>query len=74
VPHFVVRSRGAAVTVLVLPRESVNAPMHFDESGYRGVLFPNPGHGSIAVLSRSQVDSEEEARQILSALHSQPAA
>jgi hypothetical protein len=74
VPHFVVRSGGAAVTVLVLPRESVNAPVHFDESGYSGVLFPNPGHGSIAVLSRTQVDSEKEARQILSALHSQPAA
>jgi hypothetical protein len=74
VPHFVVRSGGAAVTVLVLPREPVDAPVHFDESGYSGVLYPNPGHGSIAVLSRAQVDSEQEARQILSALHSQPAA
>jgi len=74
VPHFVVRSGDAAVTVLVLPRESVNAPVHFDESGYSGVLLPNPGHGSIAVLSRTPVDSEKEARQILSELHSQPAA
>jgi hypothetical protein len=74
VPHFVVRSGGAAVTVLVLARESVDAPMHFDESGYSGVLYPNPGHGSIAVLSRTQMDSEKEAQQILSALHSQPAA
>jgi Protein of unknown function (DUF3379) len=74
VPHFVVRSGGAAVTVLVLARERVDAPVHFDESGYSGVLLPNPGHGSIAVLSRAQVDSEQEARQILSALHSQPAA
>ncbi|HEU4624952.1 MAG TPA: DUF3379 family protein [Steroidobacteraceae bacterium] len=74
VPHFVVRSGGAAVTVLVLSRESVSAPVHFDESGYSGVLFPNPGHGSIAVLSRAQVDSEQEARHILSALHAQPEA
>jgi hypothetical protein len=74
VPHFVVRSGGAEVTVLVLPREAVEAAMHFDESGYSGVLLPNPGHGSIAVLSRAQMDSEKEARQILSELHSQPAA
>lgn len=74
VPHFVVRSGNAAVTVLVLSREQIDGPVHFDESGYRGVLLPNPGHGSIAVLSRSQVDSEKEGRQILSALHSLPAA
>jgi hypothetical protein len=74
VPHFVVRSGGAAITVLVLPRESVDAPVHFEESGYKGVLLPNPGHGSIAVLSRTEVDSEQEGHQILSALHLQPAA
>jgi hypothetical protein len=74
VPHFIVRSGGAAVTVLVLSRESVDAPVHFDESGYSGVLLPNPGHGSIAVLSRAQVDSEKEGREILSALHALPAA
>jgi hypothetical protein len=74
VPHFVVRSRGAAVTVLVLPHESVQAPEHFAGNGYTGVLLPNAGHGSIAVLSRTNIDSEQEAREILSALHSQPAA
>lgn len=74
VPHFVMRSGGTEVTVLVLPREPVDVPTHFDESGYSGVLWPNPGHGSIAVLSRTRVDSEKEARQILSELHSQPAA
>jgi hypothetical protein len=74
VPHFIVRSGGSEVTVLVLPREEIDAPMHFDESGYRGVLLPNPGHGSIAVLSRAPVDSEKEGREILSELHSQPAA
>ena len=40
----------------------------------RGVLLPNPGHRSIAVLNRTQADSEKEARQLLSALHPQPAA
>jgi uncharacterized protein DUF3379 len=74
VPHFVVRSGDAAVTVLVLPDESLNAPEYFDESGYRGILYPNADHGSIAVLSRGQVNSEQEAREILNALHWQPAA
>ena len=74
VPHFVVRSRGVAVTVLVLQHESVQVPEHFADGGYRGVLLPNAGHGSIAVLSRANIDSEQEAREILSALHSQPAA
>ena len=74
VPHFVVRSRGAAVTVLVLLNEPLKAPEHFAESGYSGVLLPNAGHGSIAVLSRTSIDSEREAREILSALHSPPAA
>jgi len=74
VPHLIVRSGDAAITVLVLLHESVDAPRHFDENGYKGVLLPNPGHGSIAVLSRSPMDSEKEAHQILSALHLQPAA
>jgi hypothetical protein len=74
VPHFVVRAGNAALTVLVLPDENVKAPEHFKGSGYSGVLLPNAGRGSIAVLSRTQVDSDSEARVILNALHSQPAA
>lgn len=74
VPHFVVRAGNAAVTVLVLPDESLKGPEHFNDSGYSGILLPNPGHGSIAVLSRSRVDSENEAREILNALHPQPTA
>jgi hypothetical protein len=74
VPHFIVRSGGAAITVLVLLHEPVEGARHFDENGYQGVLLPNPGHGSIAVLSRSPMDSEKEAHEILSALHPRPAA
>jgi hypothetical protein len=74
VPHFVVRSGDAAVTVMVLSNESLKAPEYFNENGYSGILYPNADHGSIAVLSRGHVDSEQEARQILSALHRQPAA
>lgn len=74
VPHFVVRSGNAAVTVMVLQHESLARPEHFSESGYSGILLPNGRHGSIAVLSRADVDTEKQAREILSALHSQPAA
>jgi hypothetical protein len=74
VPHFVVRSGDAAVTVLVLPDEPLNAPEYFNESGYSGILYPNADHGSIAVLSRGHVNSEQEAREILNALHRRPAA
>ncbi len=74
VPHFVVRSGNAAITVLVLPNEALPKAEHFSESGYSGILLPNDGRGSIAVLSRANVDSEKQARAILSALHSQPAA
>jgi hypothetical protein len=74
VPHFVVRSGNAAVTVLVLENESVRAPQRFNDSGFGGVLFPMEGGGSIAVLSRGALDSDKEAREILSALHSRPRA
>ena len=74
VPHFVVRTGNAAVTVLVLPDEALKAPEHFSDNGYNGVLLPNAGHGSIAVLSRTRMDPELEAREILNALHLQPAA
>lgn len=74
VPHFVVRSGGAAVTVLVLPNETLRAPEHFHDSGFNGIIYPNHGHGSIAVLSRTNLNSEKEALEILSALHLQPSA
>lgn len=69
VPHFVVRSGDAAVTVLVLQNESLQAPEPFNEGGYDGILYPVRGHGSIAVLSRRSIDPEKQAREIVSALH-----
>jgi hypothetical protein len=69
VPHFVVRSGNAVVTVIVMQNESLPAPEHFTNGGYDGVLFPTQGHGSIAVLSRANIDSEKQAHEILSALH-----
>lgn len=71
VPHFAIRSANGTVTVIVLPDENVKAPERFHHAGYSGILLPNPGHGSIAVLSRGNIDSEKQARKILSALHLQ---
>jgi hypothetical protein len=74
VPHFVVRTHRGPVTVLILPNEHVKTPERFAESGYSGILLPDEGRGSIAVLSRAQLDAEKPAREILSALHSKPQA
>jgi hypothetical protein len=53
VPHLVVQSPDGPVTVMVLSHESVRAPTHFDEQGYRGTIVPMPGHGSLAVLMKA---------------------
>ncbi len=52
VPHLVVQTAAGPVTVMVLTHEAVNGAMHFDEQGYRGMIVPIPGHGSVAVLER----------------------
>ena len=59
---------------MILPKERVQAPEHFDEGGYRGVVIPDHGHGSIAVLSRTSVDAECRPVKSCGALHSQPPA
>lgn len=82
VPHFVVRTGSGPVTVLILPNERVRSAERFAENGYSGILLPasgvaahagvNASRGSIAVLSRSAVDAEKPAREILEALRRQP--
>ncbi len=54
VPHLVVQTDMGPVTVMVLVHESVSKPTPFDEEGYRGVILPVAGHGSIAVLAKQQ--------------------
>jgi hypothetical protein len=53
VPHLVVQTEAGPVTVMVLTHESTRASVRFDEQGYRGMIVPVPGHGSLAVLERS---------------------
>jgi hypothetical protein len=52
VPHLVIQTGAGPVTVMVLVHESVPKPVRFDEGGYRGVIMPVAGHGSLAVLTR----------------------
>jgi Protein of unknown function (DUF3379) len=52
VPHLVVQTEAGPVTVMVLVHEQVSKPVQFDEQGYRGVIVPVAGHGSLAVLTR----------------------
>ncbi len=54
VPHLVVQTEMGPVTVMVLVHEHVSKQTPFDEEGYRGVLLPVAGHGSIAVLAKDQ--------------------
>jgi len=52
VPHLVIQTESGPATVMVLVRERVSKPVQFDEQGYRGVIVPVAGHGSLAVLTR----------------------
>jgi hypothetical protein len=52
VPHLVVQTESGPVTVMVLVHERVSKSVQFDEQGYRGVIVPVPGHGSLAVLTQ----------------------
>ena len=52
VPHMVLQTASGPVTVMVLTHERTVKSVEFDEEGYRGVIVPVPGHGSLAVLTR----------------------
>jgi hypothetical protein len=52
VPHLVVQTELGPVTVMVLTHEELRRAMRFNEQGYRGVIIPVHGHGSLAVLER----------------------
>jgi hypothetical protein len=52
VPHLVLQTPSGPVTVMVLVHEHSSKEIEFDEHGYRGVIVPVAGHGSLAVLTR----------------------
>jgi hypothetical protein len=72
VPHLVIQTESGPVTVMVLVHESVSKPVQFDEQGYRGVIVPVAGHGSLAVLTRGPATDiktiEEIAHRVLDSI------
>jgi hypothetical protein len=74
VPHLVVQSDSGPVTVMVLAHEDIAKPRHFDEQGYRGMIVPMPGHGSVAVITRgtSMPDTERVVASLVSSIQWTP--
>jgi hypothetical protein len=72
VPHLVIQTDSGPVTVMVLVHERSPKPVQFDEQGYRGVIVPVAGHGSLAVLTRGPATDiktiEEIARRVLDSI------
>lgn len=66
VPHLVVQTESGPVTVMVLVHEHVPKTVQFDEQGYRGVIVPVAGHGSLAVLTRGASTDIGTVRHIAS--------
>jgi hypothetical protein len=73
VPHFIVRTADGMATVMILPDEHLKNAERFDGSGYKGLLIPDAEKGSIAVLSRADVDLDHYAGEIRRAVHALPA-
>ncbi len=57
---------------MVLVHEDASKQIQFDEQGYRGVIVPVAGHGSLAVLMRgSEADAatvDHIAHQVLESI------
>jgi Protein of unknown function (DUF3379) len=72
VPHLVIQTESGPVTVMVLVHEQVSKPVPFDEQGYRGVIVPVAGHGSLAVLTRGPTPDlrtvEDIAQRVLDSI------
>jgi uncharacterized protein DUF3379 len=64
VPHLVVQTARGPITVMVLVHDSVAGAQPFDEGGYRGVIVPVPGHGSLAVLAKGGRENPVEIESV----------
>jgi len=64
VPHLVLQTDAGPVTVMVLVHERSPKTVRFNEQGYRGVIVPVPGHGSLAVLTRGSAADIEPIEHI----------
>jgi hypothetical protein len=54
VPHLVLQLPQGPVNLMVLSRESVSHSIQMDEHGFRVVIVPIEGHGSLAVLTHAE--------------------
>jgi len=64
----VVRTQSGAVTVLILKHQHVTATQQFQADGYSGLLVPVQGDGSVAVLSRTPMQLDQPATEVVHAL------
>ncbi|HVO44877.1 MAG TPA: DUF3379 family protein [Steroidobacteraceae bacterium] len=69
VPHFVVMTKAGPVTVMILANERIGSTKQFHSDGYSGLLVPVKA-GSVAVLSRSPMQLDQPARDVVQALQS----
>ena len=69
VPHVVVTTKDGPVTVMILIHEHIKATQPFNEDGYSGLLVPAPT-GSVAVLSRTPMELQRPAAEVVRALQS----
>jgi hypothetical protein len=67
VPHVVVTTKDGPVTVMILQHEKVNAAQQFNEDGFSGLLVP-ARTGTVAVLSRTPMNLEKPAAEVVHAL------
>ena len=67
VPHLVVQTASGPVTVIVLPKEHIEAARNFDEQGYKGVLVPS-GPGAVAVIAQDNATVQDAAARVMAAI------
>jgi len=68
VAHFVVQGEQGPVTVMLLPDENVAAPTPIDEGGFKGMLMPVDGGGSVAIVGQPDESLEEIRDRLLRAV------
>jgi hypothetical protein len=66
VPHLVLQTASGPVTVMVLVHEAAKKIEPFEERGYRGVIVPVAGHGSLAVLTQGTTTDIKTIERIAS--------
>src|SRR3569833_629370 len=66
IPHMVVTTKDGPVTVMILQHEKVKTTQQNKEAGFSGLLVP-ARTGSVAVLSRTPMNLEKPAAEVIRA-------